>query len=93
MTQDKYANLAWDYNLDPAQFNAILMGDTVIGPLNQSWALARALQHLNYYDAMSIVPISTLNTLWPQVKKQIFNKNIQQGYDFVLQRYALSTTK
>lgn len=93
MTHDYSAQLSWDYNLKPGQFNSILRGETTIGSLDQPWAVARALQHLNYYDAIHAVPLTTLKTIWPKVKTQIFNKNIQQGYDFVLQRHTLSTTR
>lgn len=92
MKQDKYKQLIWDYNLTLNDFKMILFGEKKIGSFDQDWAISRALENLNYYDAMDLVPYEVLKNRWNQVKRKIFNKSIKDGYDFLLQRYPVSIT-
>lgn len=90
MTQDKYRQLIWDYNLSLDDFKTILKGDKKIGLLDQDWAISRVLENLNYYDAMDLVPYGVLKNRWQYVKGKLFNKVIKNGYEFLLQRYPVS---
>lgn len=93
MNQSKLKNLIWDYKIEPHEFAEILSGNKKIGNLDQNWAITRVLEHLNYYDAMRMVPMPTLMKNWPIIKTKIFNKNIRDGYDFVLHRHTLSASR
>ena len=90
MTEDKFKQLVWDYDLSLNDFKTILLGEKQIGSFDQDWAVSRVLENLNYYDAMDLVPYEILKNRWSQVKGKIFNKSIKDGYEFLLQRYPVS---
>lgn len=92
MDKAKFNQLVWDYQLSPEQFFAILEGKTKTGVFDQNWAIGRVLENLNYYEALALVPRETLAKNWSVVKPKIFNKSIRDGYEYVLQRQALSPT-
>ena len=58
--------------------------------MNQSWAIVRVLENLNYYDAMNLISLKVLRDNWNKVKGQLFNNSIKNGYEFLLQRYSVS---
>ena len=90
MTQNKYKQLVWDYNLSINDFKTILLGEKKIGSFDQDWAISRVLENFNYYDAMDIVPYKVLINRWSHAKEKLFNKAIKNGYEFLLQRYPVS---
>lgn len=92
MDKKMYSNLVWEYNLPQEEFEAILHNEKKIGSLDQSWAIARVLENLNYYDAMKLIPIDLLEKRWETVKNKLFKNSIKNGYEFVLQRHSISTT-
>jgi hypothetical protein len=91
MNKGTYNNLVWDYDLPQDEFEAILRNEKTLGSLDQSWAMARILENLNYYDAMKLISMDSLKRNWISVKKKLFKNSIKEGYEFVLQRYAVST--
>lgn len=90
MTQDMYAKLIWDYHLSSEDFNKILSGEKKVGSFDQDWAISRVLENLNYYDAMALVPYSTLKERWSFIKGKLFNSTVKNGYEFLLHRYPIS---
>ncbi len=90
MKADLFKQLVWDYNLTQEEFEAILYGKKVLGNMNQSWAIVRVLENLNYYDAMNLISLKVLRDNWNKVKGQLFNNSIKNGYEFLLQRYSVS---
>ena len=93
MTQDKYKQLVWDYNLSFDEFKTILSGEKKIGTFDQDWAISRVLENLNYYDAMDLIPYDILKSRWNYIKVKLFNKSIKSGYEFLLQRYPISIAR
>ena len=93
MNTAAYQQVMWDYNLPLAEFEAILRGQKAEGSLDQDWAIARVLENLNYYDAIELVPVSLLKSRWEVVKKKLFKDSIKKGYEFLLQRHAVSNTR
>lgn len=89
MKSDQYKQLVWDYNLSKKEFGDILTGKKTIGSLDQSWAISRVLENLNYYDAMNLVTLDQLKSNWSNVKSKLFKNYIKNGYEFLLQRYAV----
>jgi hypothetical protein len=85
-----YSQLVWDYDLPQEEFEAILRGEKVLGNLDQSWAMARILENLNYYEAMKLISTELLRKNWEMVKGKLFKKSIKRGYEFILQRYPVS---
>ena len=92
MKQNVYQQLVWDYNLAQDEFEEILSGKKKNGNLDQDWAISRILSNLNYYDAMHLIPYSVLKKRWSHIKGKLFNKTIQDGYEFLLHRYPVSIT-
>lgn len=90
MKSHLFKQLVWDYNLTQEEFEAILHGEKVLGNMNQSWAIVRVLENLNYYDAMSLVSLDLLRNNWNKIKGRLFNNSIKNGYEFLLQRYPVS---
>ncbi len=93
MKADLFKQLVWDYNMTQSEFEAILAGKKVLGNMNQSWAITRVLENLNYYDAMNLVSLNTLRSNWKEVQSKLFNSSIKNGYEFLLQRYPVSVTE
>lgn len=93
MKSDLFKQLVWDYNLTQNEFEAILAGKKVLGNMDQSWAIVRVLENLNYYDAMNLIPIDMLRNNWKEVQPKLFNDSIKNGYEFLLQRYPVSITE
>ena len=92
MPPDVYKQLIWDYQISPSEFDLILSGQKTFGSLNQAWAISRILENLNYYDAIKMVSLDSIKNNWLEVKPKLFKKAIKDGYEFVLQRHALSHT-
>ena len=93
MPPDTYKQLIWDYHISPSEFDSILSGQKTFGSLNQAWAISRVLENVNYYDAIQMVSLDTIKNNWLEVKPKLFKKAIRNGYEFVLQRHALSHTR
>ena len=89
----KYKQIVWDYNLSSNRFFEILDGKKEEGWLNRKWATARILSGLNYYDAIGLIDMDYLRDNWGDIKPKIINKSIRKGYDFVLQKSALSSSR
>ena len=88
-----FNQLVWDYNLNPSQFKNILTGKKEEGWFTQEWAIARVLERLNYYDALKLIDLKFLKQNWLKVKPKIFNKTKKEGYEYILQKQALSSSK
>lgn len=86
----KYKQIVWDYNLKPRSFFEILNGERTEGWLNRKWATTRVLENVNYYDALNLVDTNYLKNNWDSLRPRIFDKNIQNGYDYLLRKGALS---
>jgi hypothetical protein len=89
----KFNQLVWEYNLKPEEFKKILAGKKEEGWFNREWAVARVLENMNYYEAKKIINFDFLRENWKDIKKRLFKKNIKEGYEYVLQKKALSTAK
>ncbi|OIP87788.1 hypothetical protein AUK05_00390 [Candidatus Shapirobacteria bacterium CG2_30_35_20] len=88
-----YKSVVWDYNLKQDDFEKILKGKKVMGKFDQLWAIKRVLENLNFYEAMAIIPKSLFISNWNKIRSKVFNRSIIKGYDFLLHRYTLSTTR
>lgn len=93
MTIKNYKKIVWDYNLGQSEFEEILEGKKVNGAFDQVWAIKRVLENLNFYEAKSIVTKKMFIDNWNEVKPKMFNRSIIKGYDFLLHRYSVSTTR
>ncbi len=87
---EKYRQIIWDYTLTPEEFFAILNNRSATGWMGRDWAIARVLENVSYYDAISLVSIKTISQRWQYVRSKIFNKQIKKGYEYLLHKYTLS---
>ncbi len=81
------ANLpyVWDYDLDEAQFRAILEGRQAIGRLNRDWAARRLLEYAPYEDIVRLIGFPALVANWPRWRKGIRSLSRKRGLDFLTQ--------
>jgi hypothetical protein len=91
--QSKYKQIVWDYKIQPKTFFAILEGKEKKGWFNQEWAIAKVLDNMNYYDVRDIIPLELLAEKWVNVKKRLFHSQIIKSYEYLLQKYSLSSTR
>lgn len=89
----KYKQIVWDYTLDARSFFELLNGKASQMWFNRDWAMARVLEHVNYYDAINLVDIDYLKLNWESIKKRIYNETIKNGYDYFLRKRTLSSTR
>ncbi|MBL7078384.1 hypothetical protein ISS42_01850 [Candidatus Shapirobacteria bacterium] len=82
----QFNQLVWDYNLSPKEFKQILEGKKQKGWFTREWATARALENLNYYQALDIIDLNFAKKNWAKIKPKIFNKAIIGGYEYLLQK-------
>ena len=91
--KEQFTRLVWDYDISPEEFERVLEGREERGWFNKEWATVRVLENLNYYQAKDLVDFGFLQQNWPQIKPRIFSKAIQEGYEYLLQRRALSPAR
>lgn len=89
----EYRQIVWDYNIEAKTFFDLLNGRAQKPWFNRDWATARVLENVNYYDAMNLVDIDYLALNWINIKQRIYNTNIQKGYEYLLHRKTVSTTR
>lgn len=89
----KYKALVWDYNLSPQDFFAILHGEKKTKWPSRDWATIRVLENANYYDAINLIDLDYLAKNWQNLKPQIFKEDIQEGYEYLLRKRTLSSTR
>ncbi|MBU1088783.1 hypothetical protein KKC08_04595 [Patescibacteria group bacterium] len=90
---DKYKQLVWEYNISPQIFFNILNGKETQKWFNRQWATTKVLENATYYDAINLIDMDYLKKNWNIIKSRIFNKSIKNGYQFVLQKKALSSSR
>ena len=90
---EKYKQIVWDYDIEAKTFFELLDGKIRKPWLDRDWATARVLENINYYDAMSLIDITYLKLNWNNIKQKIYNTNIQNGYEYLLQRRTIPSTR
>jgi len=94
MNKAKQQNFpVWEYNLTPEEFEKILAGKKRLGWFNRPWAYARVLENLNYYQAKKIIDLNYLKENWNKIKQKLFKQDIKEGYEYLLQKKALSASR
>lgn len=91
--QSKIKQLIWDYKISPSEFLKILSGKNGKEWPDQDWAITRVLEHMNYYDAKTLISIDLLAKRWRFIKPKVFSKAIKNGYEFILRRHSLSAAR
>jgi len=84
--------LLWDYDISLEQYLEYLYGREEEGWFDQDWALARAVNNLNYYELRELIPLELLAENWSKIKDKIRDPAVKNGLEFVLQRETVSSS-
>jgi len=78
-------NLAfiWDYDLDEAQFCALLDGTQTIGRLDSDWAVIRLLEYASYPEIVRLLGFKRLIEGWPTWREHVRSTNRRRSFDFL----------
>lgn len=74
----------WDYDIDEAQFRAILAGEVTLGWLDRDWAAARLLEYAAYPDIVRLLGYRALVDGWPGWRRHIRSQSRKRGFDFLV---------
>ena len=75
----------WDYDIDEAQFQEILTGQSKLGRLDQDWAAVRLLEHAPYAEVVRLLGFSGIIKGWPRWRSRIRSTSRRRGFDFLVQ--------
>jgi hypothetical protein len=73
----------WDYDLNEAQFRALLEGKTTIGRLDSDWAAIRLLEYASYPDIVHLLGFRRLVEGWPKWREHIRSHSRRRSFDFL----------
>jgi hypothetical protein len=74
----------WDYDLDEAQFKAILDGETALGRLDSDWAAVRLLDYAPYPDIVRLLGFRRLVEGWPRWRDHVRSNNRRRAFDWLV---------
>lgn len=75
----------WDYNIDEAEFRAILAGRVTIGRLDRDWAALRLLEYAPYREIVDMLGFQVLVAGWPTWRGKIRSESRKRGFDFLVE--------
>lgn len=78
-------NYLWDYNIDEAQFRAILDGELVLGRLDRDWAAVRLLDYASYAEIVRLLGFPALVEGRPRWRTRVRSESRRRGLDFLVQ--------
>ena len=74
----------WDYDIDEAQFRALLAGELRLGRLGQDWAVVRLLEYAPYPDIVRLLGFRALIEGWSHWRGFIRSMSRRRGLDFLV---------
>lgn len=74
----------WDYNIDEAQFRAILNGELVLGRLDSDWAAVRLLDYASYAEIVQLLGFRRIVEGWPRWRSRVRSESRRRGLDFLV---------
>jgi hypothetical protein len=80
----KRPRYVWDYDLDEAQFTALLEGELTLGRLDQRWAAVRLLEYAPYEEITRRLGFRRLVAGWPQWRGGVRSERRRRGLDFLV---------
>lgn len=75
--------IVWDYDVDEAQFQALLDGEIKIGRLDANWAAIRLIEYAPYPEIVHRLGFRRLLQGWPEWRRHIRSKSRRRGLDFL----------
>ena len=73
----------WDYDLDAADFQALVDGTRTIGSLDRTWAVVRLLEYAPWPDIVRILGYRALVAGWPEWRNRLRSESRRRGLGFV----------
>ncbi len=74
----------WDYEIDEAQFEAMLDGKLSIGRLDRDWAAVRLIEYASYPEIIHRLGFRRLIEGWPRWREKIRSQSRKRGFDFLV---------
>lgn len=74
----------WDYDLDEAQFRALLAGGPPLGRLDRDWAAVRLLDYGAYGDIVRLLGFRDLVAGWAHWRDRVRSESRRRGLDFLV---------
>lgn len=74
----------WDYDLDEAEFVAILEGTSRQGRLDRDWAAVRLLEYGPYKEIVRLLGFKSLVDGWPRWRDRVRSESRRRGLDFLV---------
>ena len=73
----------WDYDIDEAQFRALLAGELTLGRLDRDWAAVRLLEYASYAEVVQLLGFGPFVEGWPAWRQRIRAQTRQRAFDFL----------
>ena len=73
----------WDYDIDEAQFSALLSGELRLGRLDRDWAAVRLLDYAPYPEIVRRLGFRALVEGWPCWRNAVRSASRRRGLDFL----------
>ena len=83
--QGQRLSFVWDYDIDEAEFVALLAGTLVRGRLDQRWAAVRLLEYAPYPEIVRLLGFRRLVAGWPEWRRSVRSPRQRRGLDFVVE--------
>ena len=80
----KQSPYVWDYEIDEAQFEAMLKGQLELGRFNRQWAAVRLLEYAPYSEIIRLLGYKAIVEGWEQWRPQIRSESRKRGFDFLV---------
>lgn len=90
--RDLVKSILWDYNVQPEIFLEALIDAKTYKWITQEWALVRAIERLQYYDFIELVPFRLIIEKWPVIRKKIRMSHIRKGWDYVFRKFSVPSS-
>lgn len=84
MAQNRRLPWVWDYDLDAADFEALVAGTRTIGPLDRTWAVVRLLEYAPWPEIVRILGYRALVEGWPAWQHRLRSETRRRGLGFVV---------
>lgn len=74
----------WDYDIDEATFDELLVGRQILGRLGRDWAAVRLLEYAPYGEIVRKLGFPALVEGWPRWRPRIRSEGRRRGFDFLV---------
>ena len=75
----------WDYDIDEAQFRALLDGSLQLGRLDRDWAAARLIEYAPYGEIVRLLGFRALAAGWSTWRQRVRSDSRRRGIDFLVE--------